>query len=174
LLDKGVCLIAILDSCYSGGFASTQTYGSGLPDNYGTYHNPNIHSDTRLTETAQSAFAQSLALYFGRAASANAMANAQTWVLSAAGADEESWETATYGHGVFTYFLLQAGTAASGGLLRGDANLDGHLSLQEAQRYCLAAIEKNWNEAQPSSDLLTWDLQFKPHLSGNPLDILLF
>jgi hypothetical protein len=168
LLDKGVCLITVLDSCYSGGFVSTGSYGSDLPDNY------DISGNWGETSTGSTAFAQSLTAYFDQAAAGSGLGGAQSWVLSAAGANEESWETTTFGHGVFTYFFLEAGTASASGLLPGDANLDGHLTLQEAFRYSQAAIEANWNGIMTSNDLRQYDYQYKPHLSGNPLDILLF
>ena len=89
-------------------------------------------------------------------------------VLSAAGSDESSYENPTFpngaplAHGVMTYFLLQ--TAASA-----DLNHDGHVTVLEAFAFVKAGIEKNWNPYYlPSNEAL------EPHVSGGPVDFVLF
>lgn len=173
LLDKGACLIFVFDSCYSGGFITNGTFSSDLPDNYDT-------SGKWGTSSAfTNAFVQSLNKYFSNSAAASGLVNPPVWTLAAAGRSEESWEDyLTYNHGIFTYFFLEAGADSGNSLSYGDLNSDGHLTLQEAFMYSSKQIETQWNQYWANADLgknlKSYDLQFKPHLSGNPLDILLF
>ena len=84
--------------------------------------------------------------------------------MAAAGERELSWEAgAPYGHGIFTYFLLQAPR-------RGDRNADGWVTVSEAYGYARDAIESEWNRALPSGSPYI----FLPRVSGGPVDYALF
>ena len=63
-----------------------------------------------------------------------------------------------------TYYLLQglAGRSA-------DLNHDGHVTVLEAFSYAKAGIDTNWNPAYASSSQA-----FEPHVSGGPVDFVLF
>jgi hypothetical protein len=87
-------------------------------------------------------------------------------VLSAAGRDELSYETPSLGHGVMTYFLLQ-GLQGS----RADLDSDGHVTVLEAFAFAKAGIDNNWNS---DSDVIAASATFEPHISGGPVDFVLF
>lgn len=132
----------ILDSCYSGGFA--------LPGDNLEFLPPSVQRDSGSSYSINE---EPLVFSgFGRGLRTRVV------VLSAAGADEESWEL-TSGGGVFTSWLLSS-TAA-------DSNRDGLVTLTEAWSWTKAHADK-WNATYGSR----W--HFYPHLSGGSADIVLF
>jgi uncharacterized caspase-like protein len=145
-------VVVILDSCFSGGFVSSEGATDSSPDNYSRMH-------------AFSAFSTAFS-NFGSLLVANASASGDKTpiVLSACGSDEESYDgTIAMGHGVFTYFLLK--TAASG-----DVNSDGFLTTTEAYAYTSSAIT-SWIKSEGRSQGYPG---FLPHLSGDTRDLVLF
>jgi hypothetical protein len=164
--DRNANLIFVLDSCYSGGFVFNSTYASGLPDNYSSI----AYLGDPNNDNAQ--FANALANYFGSVpGSGNGLDSPRIWVMSAAGKNEVSMDSSSVKRGVFSYFFSMGGTL-NGGTYPADYNGDRHVSLMESYRYCLLQIQANWNTKAGSSG--SADYQFKPHLSGNPLDIKIF
>ncbi len=85
--------------------------------------------------------------------------------IAAAGAAEQSFESSSppyNGHGVLTHFLLQAPTS-------GDLNGDGLVTVLEMFALAKAGIDTTWN--------VTWKntaYVFSPHVSGGPVDLVLF
>jgi len=152
-------VIVILDSCYSGGFVPTGGAIDSSPSNYADM-------------PSYSAFSTALD-NFGNLLSANASAsgNKTPVVLSAAGSDESSYDgSASQGHGVFTYFLLQAAT-------NGDANGDGVVTTTEAYEYTISNLMAWDNEIPQMYQYIPqdeWPLPFLPHLSGGVRDLVLF
>ena len=147
-------VIVILDDCYSGGFVSTGGAIDASPQDYSSMQSYSAFS---------TAFAN-----FGDLLSANASAsgNKAPIVLSAAGSQEESYDgSAAQGHGVFTYYLLQAAT-------QGDANGDGIVTTTEAYSYTAANIE-TWG-ATETAEGYPGGYPFLPHLSGGVRDLVLF
>jgi uncharacterized caspase-like protein len=138
-------VIVILDCCYSGAFVGSGSAIDASPQSY--------------SMQSFSAFSTAIS-NFGGLLSANASASGQKSpiVLSAAGAEELSYDAATLQHGVFTYYLLQAAT---------NAGSDGVVTTTQAYAYTSAAIKSQW-DATYSYD------SFLPHLSGGVRDLVLF
>jgi hypothetical protein len=65
-----------------------------------------------------------------------------------------------------SYFLLQGlqGSVA-------DLNHDGHVTVLEAFSYTKAGIDRNWNS---DSGIIAAGEIFEPHVSGGPIDFVLF
>jgi hypothetical protein len=141
--------IVIMDSCHSGGFIGDSADVDGVPGDYSG------DLDTGL-------FSEAFDLYFRFPDSTGADIPANdAIILSAAGELEYSWDgTLAMSNGVFTYFFLEAAA-------NGDLDEDGYITLLEAYAYTVAAIELNWNSPGSSSS-------FHPHISGGPVDFLLF
>ncbi|MCK4540792.1 MAG: caspase family protein [Spirochaetales bacterium] len=140
--------IIIMDSCHSGGFIGDSADVDGVPGDY-----------TGELDTGLFSEAFNLYLRFPDSTGADIPAD-EAIVLSAAGEQESSWEAGGYGHGIFTYFFLEAAT-------NGDLDEDGYITLLEAYAYTVAGIEQYWNPLGSSSS-------FHPHISGGPVDFLLF
>lgn len=145
-------VIVIIDACYSGGFVAP--YDSR--DVIGSPYNP--RGGTTNTVSALAALGA-----FGESLSLNAAATGTTepLVIAAAGSQEESWETDTLGHGVFTYYLLESAE-------EGDYNSDGYVSCTEAYTYAARRIDDRWNDSYSSR------YGFYPHISGGFRDFILF
>ena len=77
-------------------------------------------------------------------------------VIAAAGEQEDTYETDTLGHGIFTYYLLNSPREA-------DGNGDGFVTVGECVDYAATMIEAWWDS--PS---------FVPRISGGPVDFVLF
>jgi len=137
--------IAILDSCNSGGFVAPDGTAGGIPADY---QEGTLVSLSELVNPAIDAYA-------GYAQSNNIV------VLSAAGAQELSWESSSFGHGIFTYYLLESARY-------GDYDKDGFVSTVEAYAYASKSLEANWNQSHETS------YQYLPRFSGEPRDYLLF
>lgn len=145
-------VIVLMDSCYSGGFASSESAVDASPSDY-----------SRMQ--AYSAFSTAFSK-FGSLLVANAKASGEKTpiVISACGSGEESYDgTTAMGHGVFTYYLLKAASS-------GDANGDGLLTTTEAYAYTSSSITA-WIKAEGSREGYPG---FLPHLSGDTRDLVLF
>ncbi|HOV63921.1 MAG TPA: hypothetical protein PLG43_08590, partial [Spirochaetia bacterium] len=136
--------IVVVSACYSGGFiGSSGSFDAVSQDVYDEYGYDLLQS--WYPEKA-------VALYFSYPSSQADITAGEAFVLSASGEEEESIETDRYGHGVFTYFLLE-------GAYRGDANNDGYITVLELYNYIFGKLEA---------------FTFLPHVSGSPLDFVLF
>lgn len=140
--------LVILDSCHSGGFALPGSTVDGVPVNLGQ-----APSDMRYT-LFRNAAGDAVDAWLMCAETGSAV------VLAAAGSRELSWENPTLGHGVFTYYLLQAASL-------GDVDRDGWVSSSELYSYTSRAISVLWNAVYPYKE-------FHPHVSGNPREYAVF
>lgn len=104
-----------LDCCHSGGMISS------YPDVNGSIQNG--FSDSKMHLAIQT--------YFGGRSEAEAQAHKNTWMLAAAGETGLSYESASLGHGFFTYAVLLA-------FAEGDLNEDGFVSWSELTAYTAA------------------------------------
>lgn len=170
LIDKRCNVVVVLDSCYSGGFVANGSYSSDLPADYGTtpYLGGSSLGDSSML------FA-TIADYFSGGTQSGALSQPNVWVLSAAGSGEESFEdpspTGSVQHGYFTYGLIHA-VDSSGGRMNADYNGDGYVTLQELYRYSKETVDGLWNKYNYAN--YGTNTQYLPHLSGNPLDILIY
>jgi uncharacterized caspase-like protein len=80
-------------------------------------------------------------------------------VMTASGETEDSYESASIGHGFFTNYLLQSPAKA-------DFDRDGYISFIEAYRYAADSMDKHWNTGG--------DRDYMPHVSAFPVDPVLF
>ncbi len=152
--------VLILDTCNSGGFignklevdATAQLYRGGSP------------------VVTPGTLIQAISNYASFQASSTGLSPYGAQVLSAAGRDESCYEWSVLpdgtplAHGVMTYFLLQ-GLQGS----QADLNHDGHVTVLEAFAFAKAGIEKDWNPYY-----LAGNEAFEPHISGGPVDFVLF
>lgn len=144
--------ILILDTCYSGGFVTDTGTLDAAPQDFGIYDDG---TDGSALLAAMGSYSDLLAAAFDSYDPATPM------VVTAAGSEELSYESATYGNGVFTHFFLEAAS-------RGDLDGDGFVTLQEAYRYARAGVEKYWNSVYIGS------ADFLPRISGNARDVVIF
>ncbi len=159
-LDQALSAVAtprklvIIDACNSGGFIAAE--GADIDSV------PPRYQDFDGLDRAQ-IFAQALSLYVApRTADTGGVSPGNALVLTAAGAAEFGYETTEYAHGVFTYFLLEAAEL-------GDLNGDGAVTAVEAYSYARAGILLTWNDDWSDTPYV-----FHPHLSGGPVDLVLF
>ncbi|MBI9102817.1 MAG: caspase family protein [Spirochaetales bacterium] len=163
--------MVILDSCNSGGFIGTSPTVDTIPWNY----TPTKDSDYE-EGTAGAAF--SAWLNFPETTSADILSS-EAIVMTAAGENEESWESGD--HGIFTGLLLE--TPANG-----DKNGDGWITVTEAYVYCLDGLQASWNAAEledyeqlqiiygddPYNHGYVDNYSYLPHITGSPLDFILY
>jgi hypothetical protein len=154
--------VIILDSCNSGGFIGNTLEVDRIPQLY-------LNGTLAITPDV---IAKAVAKYFAfPTAAANGISPyGNTIVISAAGANEFSYEGATLpdgtplGHGVMTYFLLQAPTYA-------DLDGNGYITTMEAYAFLSSSIQDKWNN-DPA--VVFYQETFYPHISGGPIDWVLF
>jgi uncharacterized caspase-like protein len=142
--------LIILDACNSGGFIGNELEADGEP--------PSLAEDS---ESAAGQAARAIRLYANFDGSSADIPPWEALVLAAAGERELSYESSSYGHGVFTYYLLEAESA-------GDGNADGWVTVTEAYAYVREKIYTNWNRQ------LGPYYAYAPHVSGGPVDYVLF
>jgi hypothetical protein len=152
--------VVILDTCNSGGFIGNTLEVDIVPGSSGG----SLHIVTPAT------IAKAIANYFSFQSSPNGISPyGGAMVLSAAGAGESCYETnqlgsKTINHGVMTYYLLQ--TAAFG-----DLNNDGSVTGLEAFSLVKAGIDTDWNG---DPNVKAAGEVFEPHVSGGPIDFVIF
>jgi hypothetical protein len=147
--------VVILDTCNSGGFIGDRLEVDAVPP----------LSQNSFFIVTPGTILQAMANYLGFPLSADGVSPyGGAMVLSAAGAAESCYETPEYGHGVMTNFLLQA--AASG-----DLNHDGKVTAAEVFSLVKAGIELQWNT---DASVIEAQWTFEPHISGGPVDFVLF
>lgn len=147
--------IVILDTCNSGGFIGNVLEVDKVPP-----------VSTDPAPSFGEIVAKAWENYKAYAMSPTGVSPFQATVLSAAGKDELSWETDSYGHGVMTYYLLQglAGTPPA------DLNKDGTVTVMEEFSYTKAGIDVGWNV----DAVAIGAAPFEPHVSGGPVDFALY
>ena len=144
--------VIILDSCNSGGFVGNALEADGKP--------PSL---TAGSEGLGTLLARAIRLYANFDGSSADIPPWKALVISAAGERELSYEMgAPFNHGIFTYYLLEAAE-------RGDRNGDGFVTVTEAFAHSQERVYRYWNlyYGYPT-------LQFSPHVSGGPVDYVLF
>jgi uncharacterized caspase-like protein len=158
--------ILILDSCYSGGFVSTEGEIDLVPpifgasDEYGQAPSPGILDPNLVSPILQRYMA-------------GGDKPSDTLVLSAAGSMEASWEA--QGHGIFTSALLDSVTPYAGYTgARADTDNDGVISVIEAFEYAAMAVDITWNQGAPYDASLLQYADYFPHVSSGSLDSILF
>ena len=142
--------VVIIDACNSGGFIGQEYDFDAL--------NPAYSS---ADKTRSSILSSSLQAFFSP--DTGDISPSDAILITAAGEQEVSWEAGAYGHGVFTYALLNAFTDA-------DYNRDGYIGTGEIYHYACEFIEAFWNSVAPEDE----EFQFMPHISGGPVDYILF
>jgi len=147
--------VVILDTCNSGGFIGNTLEADAIPAvSLGSFGSISLQ-----------ALAQALDNFLSFSTSTPALSPyGGAMVLSASGRDESCYETPTWGHGVMTYFLIQARQS-------GDLNHDGHVTVGEAFSLAKAGIETDWNTAPYVQSHAE---QFEPRVSGGPVDFVLW
>ena len=146
-----VRVVLVLDTCNSGGFIGNMLESDALPPVY-TGAAPVV---------TPALIAAAVSNYTTFAASPTGISPYNATVISAAGRDESSYEDGPpFSHGIMTYFLLKAVSSA-------DLNHDGAVTALEAYAFIKAGIDKDWNAAVPTET-------FAPHISGGPVDFVLF
>jgi len=144
--------VVILDTCNSGGFIGNSLEADIMPAHY--------TGGTPIVTPVE--IGQAIANYATFQASAGGISPYNAEVLAAAGSNESCYEySAPFNHGIMTYFLLQAPSQA-------DLNNDGHVTVLEAFSFVKAGINTQWNGKVGSS------ATFSPHVSGGPVDFVLF
>ena len=147
--------VVILDTCNSGGFIGNTLEADAIPA-------ASLGSSGSISLQA---LAQALGSFLSFTTSTPSLSPyGGAMVFSAAGRDESCYETPTWGHGVMTYFLIQAQQS-------GDLNHDGHVTVDEAFSLVKAGIETDWNgnpTVQAAGE------QFEPRISGGPIDFVLW
>ena len=145
--------VVILDTCNSGGFIGNQLEADWTP--------PVAASGPAFVGIGT--LFQAIANYASMQSSPTGLSPYGAQVMSGAGRDESDYEAGPpFSHGIMTYYLLQGlqGSAA-------DLNHDGHVTVLEAFSYTKAGIDVNWNPTYTNQ-------AFEPHVSGGPVDFVLF
>lgn len=152
-------VIVILDSCNSGGFVDPGATTDGVPPLFGPNEIPDGSINYGLYLTA---LGDAISAYASYASYDNVI------VLSAAGADDFSWESGT--HGIFTFFVLQAPDKA-------DSDGDGVVTTTELYSFTAANIQTYWNAIYGNDPLYysagQW-ADFHPHVTGSPREYAIF
>ncbi len=148
--------IVIIDACSSGGFADPGNAVDLVPDDYDGSSWGGIDLGSLFSLSAGSR----------RTGSGDVPASVAL-VLAAAGEDEAGYESSRFGHGVFTYFLLDAVTS-------GDRNGDGTITAIEAYEHAFGGIVDHWNDFFRESGAPGDFWYFLPHVSGGAVDFALF
>jgi hypothetical protein len=150
--------VVVLDSCNSGGFIGNMLEKDRTPSAIGV----NPVASPLSSQVISEAIRNYQSFMSGAAAGISPYDHAL--VISACGKDELSYEDSALGHGVMTYFLLQAP-------VKGDLNGDGVVTALEAFSLVKAGIEESWNR---DAAVIADRAQFEPHVSGGPVDFVLF
>ena len=142
--------VVIIDACNSGGFIGQEYDYDALNP---AYSSSDEYNTGIISNTLRAFFSPKT----GDIPPSSAI------VISAAGEQEVSWESGAYGHGIFTYALLNAFTDS-------DNNRDGYIDTGELYYYACEFIEVFWNSIAPGDE----EFQYMPHISGGPVDYILF
>lgn len=143
--------VVILDSCNSGGFIGNTLEVDTTPTTTAPYDWTLITPLTIL---------QAIENYTRFTTTSTAVSPYNAQVLSAAGTDESSYDDVGHAHGAMSYYLLKIPA-------NGDLNGDGKVTVLEAFSFVKAAIQAGWNVVNPGE-------AFTPHVSGGPVDFVMF
>ncbi len=145
--------VIMIDACNSGGFIGSEYDYDALPGDYST-------SNSRSGDIMSS----SLDAFFNP--NTGDIPSSEAIVITAAGEAEVSWEA--FGHGFLTFGFLYSAEY-------GDYDKNGYIDTGEVYRYTRSYIENNWNPLGESySEEDKAEFQFMPHISGGPVDYILF
>lgn len=137
--------IVIIDACNSGGFIGNKLEVDATPPDY--------------TGTVDSSLGQAISLWANFSGEAYDISPYDALVISASGEREFSWEAGPpYNHGFFTYFLLETPKY-------GDDNNDGYITVTEAYYYTRSNLISLFSDPT---------MLYAPHVSGGPVDFVLF
>jgi hypothetical protein len=149
--------VVILDACNSGGFIGDSPEEDGLP--------PAYDGDE---DGWFSSLGDAISVYINFDDEVFDIPPELALVIAAAGEQEVAWAGGLAPHHVLTYFLLKTP-------VEGDRNKDGWVTVTEAYDYILTGIETYWNpDWNPGATDIEAEWVFAPHVSGGPLDYLLF
>jgi len=146
--------IVIIDACFSGGLIGDSVESDRIaPDCDSPYSQPN-----GLLESV-------FYLYTNGLDPRSDISPYDALVIAAAGERESSYDGDPFvipgiENGVFTHFFLEAAD-------QGDLDGDGFLTVLEAYAYARSAIGERWTAVTPGR-------AFSPHVSGGPVDLILF
>ncbi len=157
--------IVILDACNSGGFIGDGLEYDLTRQDY-NLQKPSSLSDLFFMSTRETIPIRLSAIDMYNSFYSKSPADITPYnalVISAAGEQEYSWESSTFGHGVMTFFLLKSMKTQYT-----DLNNDGYITTMEIFFYTKAQIDEYWNASSPE------DAFFSPHISGGPIDFVLF
>ncbi len=152
--------IIILDSCYSGAFVEEGPSIDAIPPVFGVNDKGYIKYKLFL-DAGPEAFWQ----YISYSQSPSYV------TLSAAGSKELSYETSSWGHGVFTYAVLNAMEDP-----KADLDKDSYVDSSELFEYSRNYLNKYWNNIYKNN----YDTDsgqyadYHPHLSGSPREYALW
>lgn len=161
--------VVILDSCNSGGFIGNTFEVDRIPQHFTGEIDP---LDVNLIKEAFTLYTD----YALNNSDSSDISPADALVLSAAGEKEFSYESSSIGHGLLTYYFLDTPEDA-------DINKDGYVTVLESFAYIQAAININWNSYYldiinntDDASVIEYYKQylFSPHVSGGPVDFVLF
>lgn len=155
-------VVVILDSCHSGGFVDEGPTADAAPE---VFDEIDENRDVAYTLFVD-ALGDALSAFISYEAGGGYVA------LSAAGIGELSWESGTFGHGVFT-----AGILAAFGDEAADRDSDGYVSTGELYAYCVAYVMAYWNEGKKDDSFYYSSGQyadFYPRLSGTAREFALW
>ena len=149
--------VVILDACHSGGFIGDSPETDGLP--------PAYDGDE---DGWFSSLGGAISVYANFDDEECDIPPDLALVIAAAGEQEVAWTGGLGPHHVLTYFLLETPWY-------GDKNGDGYVTVTEAYDYIRNGIEDYWNSYwNPAATPIEAEWIFAPHVSGGPLDYLLF
>lgn len=152
--------VVILDSCNSGGFIGDGIEADLVP---AELYRHTADAGRITLATIGKAIQNYAAFSSADAAGAGGISPYKALVFAASGAEEFSWEAgAPYNHGIMTHFLLQSPAS-------GDLNGDGVVTVLETFALVKAGIDETWNWVNAGTDAV-----FSPHVSGGPIDLVLF
>ncbi|TVQ23427.1 MAG: caspase family protein [Spirochaetaceae bacterium] len=146
--------LIVIDACHAGGFIEAGTSHDALPADY-TGSGRGVSAADAL-----SAFGLSVDAW-STGASGSEQPAASAIVIASSGAYEWAWEDSRLGHGIFTYFFLEAPRYA-------DRNHDGWITVTEAYNHAAARVDAYWNELVSGSN------RYMPRMSGGATDFVLF
>ncbi len=142
--------IIVIDACHAGGFIEAGTGYDATPADY-TGSGRGVSAPDAL-----SAFALSVSDW-----NAGGPDGGSAIVVASSGAYEWAWEDSRLGHGIFTFFFLEAPRYA-------DRNHDGWITVTEAYNHAAARVDAYWN------GLVSGSHRYMPRMSGGATDFVLF
>jgi hypothetical protein len=147
--------VIIFDTCNSGGFIGDSLEADATP--------PSLYTGT--VGVTPAIISAAIANYASFPTSSTGLSPYGATVIAAAGRDESSYEDGSpYNHGIMTYYLLQTAQ-------KGDLNHDSHVTVGEAFSLIKAGIDQQWNS---DPNIIAAQQTFDPHISGGPVDFVLW